>query len=210
MTTQVTATTVATVMTRDPGAVAVRTPYKAVLELLTRRGIGAVAVVSATGRVLGLVSEADLLRSGRKSRRRHGRDVGRLTAGELMSSPAIAVRSDATLGQAAQVLADSGKRQLLVVDDGRLVGMLARRDVLGLFLRPDNDIRTEIEHDIFSGPNNLPDSSVRVSVDHGVVALTGWLPWRADIDSALTRVAAVPGVLSISDQLVAAFDGRPR
>ncbi|MFL6141817.1 MAG: CBS domain-containing protein [Labedaea sp.] len=210
MTAQLTTRTVASVMTRNPVAVPPHTSYPEVLELLTERAIGAVPVLSATGRVVGVVSEADLLRTGRKSRhrRRRTREVGRLTAAELMTSPAITVRSDATLAHAARLLADSGKRQLFVVDDGRLVGALGRRDVLGQFLRPDKDILAEIEHDIFTGPANLAEPSVRVSVEHGFVQLTGWLPRAADIDTAVLRIAAVPGVLGIADRLVAAFDDR--
>jgi CBS domain-containing protein len=208
MTTQLTARTVASVMTGNPAWVLPHTSYKGVLELLTGRAIGAVPVVSATGRVMGVVSEADLLRSGRRSRlRRHTRDVGRLTAAQLMTSPAITVRSDATVAHAAGLLADSGKRQLFVVDDGRLVGALGRREVLGQFLRADEDILAEIEHDVFSGPAaDIAEVSVRVGVEHGVVQLTGWLPWRADIDTALARIAAVPGVIAIRDRLVAAYD----
>ncbi|HET9142217.1 CBS domain-containing protein [Actinophytocola sp.] len=206
MTAQLTTKTVASVMSPDPVTVAMHTHYKDVLELLVARDVGAAAVVSATGRVLGVVSEADLLRTGRKSRnwRRRGRDVARLTAGALMATPALTVRSDATLAAAAKVLAESGKRQLFVVDDGRLVGMLARRAVLELFLRPDKEIRAEIEHDILT----VPEPTVRVSVDHGVVQLTGWLPWRADVDNAVARVAWVPGVVGVRDRLVAAYDDR--
>jgi CBS domain-containing protein len=212
MTTQLTTKTVASVMSREPVTVAMHTHYKDVLELLVARDVGAAAVVSATGRVLGVVSEADLLRTGRKSRnwRRRGRDVARLTAGALMATPAVTVRSDAPLAVAAKVLAESGKRQLFVVDDGRLVGMLARRAVLELFLRPDKEIRAEIEHDIFTGPTNISEATVRVSVEHGLVQLNGWLPWRTDVDNAVTRVAWVPGVIGVRDRLVAAYDDRRR
>jgi CBS domain-containing protein len=210
MTAQLTATTVASVMTANPVAVHPHTSFKDILELLVDRAIGAVPVVSATGFVVGVVSEADLLRIGRKSRRRHDRclDPSRLTARHLMTSPAITVRSDATLAHAARTLADSGKRQLFVVDDGRLVGALSRRAVLSLFLRPDKDIRAEAECAIFGSPNAVPQPSVRVSVDRGVVQLTGWLPWRTDIDTAVARIADIPGVIAVKDRVVCTFDDR--
>jgi len=191
-------------MSGDPPAVAMHTPYKDVLELITARDVGAVAVVSSTGRVVGVVAEADLL----DTRRRSARDGGRLTAGALMSSPVISVRSDATLAHAARVLAGSGKRQVFVIDDGRLVGMLARRDVLRPFLRPDEEIRAEVEHHVLARPAAAPAPCVRVSVERGIVQLTGRLPWRADIDTAVARAAVVPGVIGVRNRLVAAFDGR--
>lgn len=196
---QLTATTVASAMTRDPIAVSPHTPFKHILEVLADRAVSAVPVVSATGIVVGVVSEADLLRS----RHHRHRDAGRLTATELMTSPAVTVSSDTTLGRARRVLADSGRRQLFVVDDGRLVGVLARRDVLAVFRRSDKEICAEIEHDVVE-PRLM--TSVWVSVDAGIVLLTGRLPWRSDIDAAVALMAEVPGVVDVRDRLVRGAD----
>lgn len=210
MTAQLTTPTVASVMTPNPVVVHPHTSFKDILELLTDRAVGAVPVVSATGHVVGVVSEADLLHAGRKSRhRRHRRsDTAWLTARQLMTSPAITVRSDATLAEAAEVLAESGKRQLFVVDGRRLVGALPRRDLLNQFLRPDKDIRDDIVHRVFGRRSAATDSPVRVSVDGGVVALTGWLPRHGDIDDAVGQIADIPGVISIRNRLVSTFDDR--
>lgn len=195
------------VMTKVVLSVDATASYRDVVDLLIENKLSAVPVVDAFRHVVGVVSEADLLRVGRKSRagRRRYADPGRLAAGQLMTSPAVTVRSDDTLAHAAKLLADSGRRQLFVVDDGRLVGALARRDVLSLFLRPDQEIRAEVEHAVFGGPQ---EPSVQVEVDRGVVRLTGWLPARADIDAAVERIADIPGVIGIRDRLVAAFDDR--
>lgn len=202
------ATTVASVMTTNPVAVRPHTPFKDILKLLADHAIGAVPVVSATGIVVGMVSEADLLPTRRRSRRqRRNRQRHRLTAGELMTSPAITVRSDTTLADAARVLAKPGRRQVFVVDDGRLVGALTRQDVLSPFLRPDKEIRAEVEHEIFTEPTAVAEPAIRVSVEKGVVQLTGSLPRRADIDTAVGRIAAIPGVIDIRDRVMCTLDG---
>lgn len=200
MTAALAVTTVASVMTPHPVTVTPHTPFKRILELLADRAIGAVPVVSATGAVVGVVAETDLLRTGRPAGHRHGPDSSRLTAGELMTSPAITVVSDLSLARAVRTMLESGRRQLFVVDGGRLVGVLARRDVLRVFLRPDKEIRADIERDVFAAAR-----SVRVSVDGGIVQLTGRLPWRADIDEAVARIAEIPGVIDIKDRLVCDF-----
>jgi CBS domain-containing protein len=204
--------TVGAVMTRNPVAVSPSTRFKDIVELFADRGISAVPVVSATGAIVGVVSEADLLRNrhravrGRRRRRARHVDISRLTAGELMSSPAVTVRSSATLAEAAGKLAASGRRRLFVVDGGRLVGVLARRDVLSVFRRPDHEICAEIEHEVIERQIMAPVQSVRVSVDGGVVLLTGQLPWRSDIDTAVSLISEIPGVIDVKNRLVCVFD----
>jgi CBS domain-containing protein len=194
-----TATTVASAMTRHPFAVSPHTPFKHVLELLADRAIGAVPVVSATGIVVGEVSDADLLRhrNGRAARR-HG--AGRLTAGELMTSPVVTVPPTTPLARAERMLA--GRTRLYVVDDGRLVGVLSRRDVLTVLRRLDKEIQAEIEQRIVE--------PVGLSVHDGIVQLTGRLPHRADIDAALAVVAGTPGVIDVRNRVVAEHDDRRR
>jgi CBS domain-containing protein len=212
MTEQLTAMTVASVMTRDPVAVSPHSSFKDIVELIADRGLSAVPVVSATGIVVGVVSEADLLRNRQHGARRPGsarpRDAGRLTAVELMTSPAVTVSSDTTLGRAGRVLADCGRRQLFVVDEGRLVGVLARRDVLSVLRRPDKEICAEIEREVFERLA-APAQSVRVSVNAGVVLLTGQLPGRGDIESAMALIDEIPGVIDIKDRLLCGFEYQP-
>ncbi|MFL6141464.1 MAG: CBS domain-containing protein [Labedaea sp.] len=194
MTAQLTTITVASVMIPNPVTVSPCTPVKDVLELLAEHAIGALPVVSATGLVVGVVSEADLLPRGRK---RRDRGTRRYTAGELMTSPAVTVRSETKLAAAVRTLARSGLRQLLVVDDGRLVGVLARRDVLSGYLRPDKEIGADVERELLGRQH-----PVRVRVDGGIVQLTGRLPEPGDIEAVLGRIAQIPGVIDIRDRLL--------
>jgi len=182
--------TVSAVMTRRPSTVCPHTPFKHVLELLADRDVDAVAVVSATGLVVGEVSEVDLLRHRRRVRRR--RDPGRFTAGELMRSPVTTVPSSMPLDRAERMLAN--RTQLYVMEDGRLVGVLTRRDVLGGLCRRDKEIQADLE-------NRIGDA-VRVSVQDGVVLVTGRLSRRADIDAVLELVTGTPGVIDARDRVI--------
>jgi CBS domain-containing protein len=185
--TETTEMTVGSVMTPDPVAVRPHTGFKEILELLTRHNISAVPVVSATGVVMGEVSEVDLLRA----RRRHR--GGRLTAVELMRSPGTMVSPDTTLAAATTLLARSRTHRVFVTDTGRLVGVLTARDALRPLCRPDKEILAEIEH-------GLPANSVRVNVHGGVVQLTGRLPEPFDLDAALTRISGIPGVVDLKER----------
>ena len=134
------------VMTTDGVTVPPGLPYKAVADLLVQRGVSAVPVVDATGRVVGVVSEADLLAqleyadrtprhplSARRMPYRSRKAVGD-TAGELMTAPAVTVHATETATRAARLLDAAGIKRLPVVDDGgRLVGIVARRDLLRLY-----------------------------------------------------------------------------
>lgn len=192
MTGQLTAenATVAEAMSRFPATVSPHTPFKHVLELLADRAVEAVAVVSATGLVVGEVSEVDLLRHRRRVNRR--RDPGRVTAGELMRSPVTTVPPSAPLARVERMLAT--RTQLYVVDDGRLVGVLTRRDLLNGLRRRDKEIQADVEQQL--------GDTVRASVRDGIVLVTGRLPGRADIDAVIELIAGTSGVIAVRDRVI--------
>lgn len=206
--------TVADVMTRDLITVAPGAPFKDIVDFIVGEGISAVPVVDAKGRPIGVVSGADLLRKEEHrdvdagppafalpaTRQRWRKAVG-LTARELMTSPVRTVRSDAELPSAARELARSGVRRLFVVDGDRLVGVLSRRDLLRGFLRGDNEIRDEIEREVFVRNLWADLSRVRVTVEHGVVTLTGRLEYQAEVELAGQQARAIPGVIAVRNRL---------
>ena len=162
------------------------TPYQEIDRLLAERGISGVPVLMMGRKVAGVVTEADLLAAedetarrarmaGAAGRRwwRHEQPHVNLTAGSLMTSPAITVAPDATIPAAARLMNTHHIRRLPVVDEkGRLVGVVSRRDLLSVFLRPDADII----HDVRQILDELPladAGDVVVTVKHGVVTLGG-------------------------------------
>jgi CBS domain-containing protein len=136
---------VSAVMTQQVSAVAPDAPALDVIELLLGKLFKAVPVVDAQRRVVGIVTETDLLeKAGMPARLavagRLGADDLRAllsqirhekTAGDIMTAPAITARADEALGHVVQRMLERGLRRLPVTDaEGRLVGMISRVDVL--------------------------------------------------------------------------------
>lgn len=128
--------TVASAMTVKVVTATPETPVKELVALMRAQRVRGVPVVDKAGRPVGVVPDTEVL-VGRGWRRPWGRLSGR-TAGETMVAPAICVRADATITTAVRFLVARNTRGLCVVDsDGVLVGVLARHDVIGMFLRAD-------------------------------------------------------------------------
>ncbi|MER6082144.1 CBS domain-containing protein [Streptomyces sp. NPDC001833] len=182
--------TVGDVMTRNPVAVDRAAPFKDVVTLMDRWKVSTLPVLEGGGRVIGVVSEADLARA---------RGV---TAGELMNAPAVTVRADATVAEAARVMARRGVKRLPVVDGaGVLRGIVSRADLLKVFLRADEELTEEVRREVVDRLFPLSADHIRVEVTEGVVTLTGWIdsPEPAPVAERLTR--AVEGVVDVRCRL---------
>ncbi|QEV65228.1 CBS domain-containing protein [Streptomyces spectabilis] len=199
--------TVSDVMTHTSIAVGRDAPFKEVVELIEQWKISALPVLEGEGRVIGVVSEADLLpkeelRDTDPTRydvlRRLSDMVkaGAVTAGELMSSPAVTVHADATLAEAARIMARRRVKRLPVVDEsGLLQGVVSRSDLLKVFLRADVDIAEEVRSSVLAP---LPASSgVEVRVHQGIVTLAGTLRDKALVPVLARAARAVEGVVDI-------------
>ncbi|MEV7127637.1 CBS domain-containing protein [Streptomyces sp. NPDC093260] len=200
-------------MTQTVAAVGRRAPFKEIVQLMQDWQISALPVIEGEGRVVGVVSEADLLP---KEELRDDPDAGglglrqpvdvakaaALTAGDLMSSPAVTVRAGATLAEAARVMAREGVKRLPVVDEaGLLAGVVSRADLLKVFLRDDEDIAEEVRHEIASYLFPCPSSTVQVEVHDGVVTLTGRFRDTALVPVAARLVRSVEGVVDVEFDL---------
>ncbi len=181
--------TVADVMTRDVVRVAPDTPYKDIVDFVVGEEISAVPVVDAGGSLVGVVSEADLLARQES------------TARDLMTGPVMTITSDAGVTDAAERLAKYGLRRLFVVDGDRLVGVLARRDLLRGFLRGDSDIQRDIELEFREHRLTINPARVRVTVQDGMVWLTGRLEWQGDVSIADRLARRAPGVVGVRNRL---------
>jgi CBS-domain-containing membrane protein len=167
------------------------------------------------------VSEADLLAkleyadrtprhplSARRMRHRSRKADGD-TAAELMTAPAVTVHRDETVTRAARLMEAAGIKRLLVVDDdGRLAGIVSRRDLLRLYTRPDSQLRTALVdgvlHSLWIDP-----STVDIAVADGVVTLTGHLERRSTAAVVAAFVLGTPGVVDVVDRLTFDEDDSP-
>jgi CBS domain-containing protein len=192
---------VADLMTRDVVVVTPSTPLRATVRLLVERRIAGVPVCDATGAVVGVVSEADILARGRGAdRRAHGAHRPPLearTAGEAMSSPAVTIDSGRSVSDAARLMLERRVNRLPVVDDGRLVGIVARSDLVRAFDRSDEELLREICDGVLLGWLWIDPSPIEIEVVDGVVTLCGRVASEPEHGLVVSHVQRVPGVVAV-------------
>ncbi|MEU1618307.1 CBS domain-containing protein [Streptomyces sp. NPDC005722] len=210
-------TTVGDVMTCRVVAVTRLASFKEIVRALEQWHVSAVPVVEEGTRVVGVVSEADLLRkeehredepppvtstasgpSTASAASAASRKAAALTAEQLMTAPAVTVRGDASLAQAARAMARHQVKRLPVVDArGMLKGVVSRGDLLKVFLRSDEEIARDVRENVVA--RLFPDAwrSVEVDVEEGVVTLSGLLGDRSLVPVADRLVRSVEGVVDV-------------
>lgn len=197
------------------------TPYKVVAERLCAYSISGMPVLGPTGRVLGVVTEADLLA---KEIRASGPMTGRapakpgsstdrdkanaLTAVDLMTSPAITAAPREVAATAAARMRSRGIRRLPVVDDGgHLLGVVSRRDLLRPYLRRDAEIRAEALALLADEFGTVPEGW-SVAVHNGVLTLDGELPTRGDVLAVRAAVGRIDGAVSVEGEPTYSIEDR--
>ena len=204
-------------MTVPPVSVTTDTPVRRIVELMAEHRVSGLPVVVADGTVVGVVSEGDLvvradaLGHHRWTSVHQGRFAAvkprdALVAGEVMTSPAYTIDENDELRLAARLLSRQRIKRLPVTREGKLCGVISRSDVMRVFLRPDSDIRSEIENDILK--NKVLDTAhdVHVDVHDGVVTLRGTVVRRTTADVIRFHVARVDGVTDVVDHMLHGVD----
>ena len=145
--------TVRDIMDSDPVTVAPDTDVETVIRVLREHELHGVPVVTAGGRCVGIITEADLVIADEEGDlhlphyltlfgglvfieplRRFEERLRKAFAGraeEMMTPDPTTIEPDASVAEAARVIAQSGHNRLPVVEHGRLVGVVTRVDVLG-------------------------------------------------------------------------------
>ncbi|MFH8838434.1 CBS domain-containing protein [Streptomyces sp. NPDC017868] len=194
--------TVDDVMTHAVVSARLDAPVKEIVRSMRRWGVSAVPVLSAEGRVVGVVSEADILGKV-PGEDRDG--AGSVTAGSLMSAPAVTVPRDATIAGAARLMGRGRLKRLPVVDeDGRPVGVVSRGDLLKVSLRSDAELAEDVRHELLTHLIPEGDAALTVRVADGAVTLTGRLPESVSADLALRLARTVPGVVDAAAEFTTA------
>jgi CBS-domain-containing membrane protein len=212
--------TVQDVMTREVVTVGPDTPYQEIVNILAQHGVSAVPVVDGFRRVLGVVSEADLLCKvefsghdaeprffewGTKKSKRAKAQAG--TAAELMTAPAVTVQVGSSLTAAARLLDTERVKRLPVVDDlGHLAGIVSRSDLLSIYLRPDHEIREDIVEGVLRQMLWIDPLELEVDVVDGIVTLTGNVDRKSTTEIAAYVVKSVPGVIQVVDRMTFRYD----
>jgi CBS domain-containing protein len=190
-------------------------PLKQVATRMLEYGISGMPIVDGEGRVVGVLSETDILFKERTAPVREGlvdwlvhygedppaAKLNARTAGQAMTSPAVTITPRRSVAEAAELMLDLGIDRLPVVDAGELVGIVTRADLVRAFIRSDEEIEREILRDVIVKTLWVSPDRVTVRVDGGQVTLEGRVDSQAEADVILKFVEAVPGVVSIEPKL---------
>ena len=205
-------TTVKDVMTTRVIWVKKDATFREMAVALRENRVSAFPVVDDDRKVIGVVSEADLLTKealddepGVLAGILHRRDQAKargVTAGDLMTATAVTVRPEDTVEHAAKLMYDRAVKRLPVTDEsGRLVGIISRADVLSVFDRTDAAIGHEITRDVLLGEFMVDLLAFQVTVMDGIVTLVGRPETTETGHQIVRRVRHVPGVVAVRDRL---------
>jgi CBS domain-containing protein len=201
--------TVRDVMTTEVVTAFPDTTFKEAVELLELHRISGLPVVDHAGKVVGVISEADLLNKAEKRQpdayvlesRRHRLDRSRAAALDVasaMTTGVTTVRPDTPIALAAREMHTRGFKRMPVVDaEGRLVGIVSRGDLLKVFLRSDGELRAEIQAILDRAARALGGAGLTVEVRGGIVDLEGTFRSKNQLDATLRAIAAVDGLVGI-------------
>jgi len=204
--------TVKDVMTTHVVAVRKNASFKDMAARLREHRVSAFPVLDEDNKVVGVVSEADLLAKealeyggGRVSGMLHHREQAKAaatTAADLMSKPPVTVGPNDLVSHAARLMyARKVKRLPVVDDDGKLIGIVSRADVLSVYSRPDEDIRHDITQGVILGMLLCDPARFTVTVKDGIVTIEG-MPETASVGHDLIEeIRHVEGVVAVRDRL---------
>lgn len=210
--------TIRDVMTRPAMTVHFRTPLKDVARLLVEHRISGLPVTDDDGRVIGVISEADLLQKEQGADKVAHRHLARLlgeteetrnqlakvaarTAGEAMSSPAITIDVDRSLTEAAALMIRRGVNRLPVIDEGTLVGVVSRADLVRAYVRSDEELANVVRDEVLHRTMWLNPRVFDVIVTDGIVRITGSVERRSTATVIERITALIPGVVAVVSEI---------
>jgi len=206
--------TVKDVMSTHVLAVRPDAGYKEMAAMLGERRVSAFPVIDDDNKVIGVVSESDLLVKValdgtvpgvlRGLTQRHVRSqVTGLTAADLMSAPAVTIGPDEPVSHAARLMYNKRVKRLPVVSaDGTLIGIVTRSDVLSVYRRPDSAIEREVSQDLILGTFCCDPSRFDITVKDGVLTLRGTPETAVTGHEIVAAARHVEGVVAVRDRLM--------
>lgn len=199
-------------MTTDLITVGPETSLKEAARRMLQAGISGL-LVTDDERLVGIITEADFVsaEAGRGKRKRAGllrfliRDEGvpseERSVGDVMTTDVVTVSPDAEHVEAARLMHLTGVKRLPVVEEGELVGLVSRSDVLRSFVRPDQDIIDEIGDRVMRKVMWVDPKRVSIGCEEGNVTLVGNLETRSDVELLVELASRVDGVASLKSEL---------
>ena len=204
-------------MTTDLITVGPETSLKEAARRMLQAGISGLPVTD-DGKLVGIITEADFVstEADRGAKKRAGllrffvRDNGipssERTVGDVMTDELWTIGPDADHVQAARIMESHGIKRLPVVENGDLVGLVSRTDMLRAFVRPDQDIVDEIRGQVMRKVMWVDPKRVAITCEDGNLVLTGNMETRADAELLVELTKRVDGVASVQDNLAYEID----
>jgi CBS domain-containing protein len=197
---------------------------KDVATLFVENGITGLPVCDARNRVVGVVSEGDILYKEhdpqdngghRRLRWPRRRDAAAIKAKaqivrEAMTSPPITVSPWSSASEAARLMTVQGVNRLPVVKGDTLVGIVTRSDLVRAFIRSDEEIARELREEVLERTMGIDRDTVQIEVRRGVVTLAGMLRTRSDVALLERMTARIPGVVAVTNGLTWNVDDMSR
>ena len=176
--------TVRDVMSTHVIAVRQGAPYKKMAAMLHEQRVSAFPVLDEGNKVIGVVSETDLLtkealegtvpRTLLSRQERVRKQTNAITAADLMTEPPVTIGADEPVTRAARLMFDQRVKRLPVIsDDGTLIGIVSRSDVLSVYSRPDAEIQHQVAKDLIVGTFLCDPDRFTVTVNEGIVTIKG-------------------------------------
>jgi len=206
------------IMTSNVVSVAPETAYKDVVERFVRSGVSTLPVVEPGGRLVGLITEADLL--PKEAYGAHGHRVvavvadllaGRerrwvikaagSVAADLMTRRVVACERDEDVRVVVRRMLEAGVRCLPVVEASAVIGMVSRHDILATLDRPDDEIAAAAQRVLCDHAHMPEGSHVRSTVERGVVTLSGDVRYQWDESIVVSLIRGLPGVIDVMSHL---------
>jgi CBS domain-containing protein len=218
-------TTVREVMTTPVLTVRRTTSLKEVAQLLVEHRISGLPVVDIDGTVLGVVSEADFLLKGSGEGAVRHRPLARLLGesketrsqldkvratrtADAMTAPAITIESGRPISEAARLMSHKKINRLPVVDDGLLVGIVTRADLVRAYARSDEELEDTIRGDVIHRALWLDPAAFAVHVKDGVASISGHVDRKSTADLVAQATAIVPGIVDVEASITWSLDDR--
>jgi CBS domain-containing protein len=211
------------VMTTDVLTVEPETSLKDVATLLAEHRVSGLPVVNGDGKVVGVISEADILFKEVGDKKGPQGVIAWLlepggpaklearTAGEAMTSPARTIEPTRPVAEAAKRMLEEGVNRFPVVDQhGQLLGIVTRADLVRAFVRSDAAIATEIREDVILKTLWIAPETLDISVDSGAVQIAGHVESKTDAELIEAFARRVPGTVSVESTLSWEENGRKR
>jgi CBS domain-containing protein len=209
---------VAAVMTKRVVTVTPQTSFKDAVRLMRTKRVSGLPVVDPNGRLVGIITEGDLLNKVEQrdldayilESKRHRLDRARASALDVasaMSTAVTSVRPDFPIALAAREMHTRGFKRLPVIDEeGNLVGIVSRGDLLTVFLRTDAQVRADVRQALAAIQAHGGARELKAKVSGGVAELDGWFEEKSRLEATVRTITAIDGVVGVRNRMTFDLD----